>query len=89
MKKKESRLNGTSFCFTGKILSCDASGERYKRTMMQDLVVANGGIVFDSVKPGLSFLVQADTSKHGEKTRKAIALNVSIIGEDAFFAMVE
>jgi DNA ligase (NAD+) len=91
MKKKSAnnRLNGASYCFTGGIEKCNASGERFTRPMMQNLVVENGGIVFDGVKQGLSFLVQADPTKNSSKTKKAIALGVSIIGEDEFFAMVE
>lgn len=75
-------LEGISFCFTGAFPG-------YKRADLQAMVTANGGILFDSVKAGLSFLVQADPNSTSSKSTKAKKLGTAIIGPRAFLAMVD
>ena len=80
-------LNGKSFCFTGAIQK-EENGKRLTRKDMQNLVIKNGGIVFDSVKPGLTYLVQADPNKTSSKTKKANELGTKILSEEQFFEMI-
>jgi DNA ligase (NAD+) len=83
-----SKLTGKSFCFTGAINRVDNDGKRFTRSMMQGLVIENGGSVMDSVKKGLSYLVQADPSSQSSKTKKANDLGVDILSEANFFKMI-
>ena len=78
---KDGKLNGKSFCFTGK---AEAIGSRSK---CEELVVANGGTI-SSVKKGLSFLVQEDPSSTSSKSVKARSLGISIISPEEFLEMI-
>lgn len=78
---KDGKLNGKSFCFTGK---AEAIGSRSK---CEELVVANGGTI-SSVKRGLSFLVQEDPSSTSSKSVKARSLGISIISPEEFLEMI-
>ena len=81
-------LAGRSFCFTGKIERCDAQGNRFTRRMMQDLVREHGGVVYDKVKAGLDYLVQADPNSQSSKTKKAKQQGTTILAEEDFFKML-
>lgn len=74
-------LTGLSFCFTGELSSM-------KRPAAQALVKQLGGSVRSSVVKGLSYLVTNDTASGSEKNRKAAALGVPVIDEEAFLAIV-
>lgn len=76
------KLEGKSFCFTGK---AEAIGSRSK---CEELVVANGGTV-SSVKKGLSFLVTDDTESGSSKNKKAKELGIPVITSFEFKAMLE
>jgi NAD-dependent DNA ligase len=90
VKIDSNKLAGKSFCFTGKINSINpATKKNYTREDMQALVIANGGLVEDSVKKGLTYLVQADPSSTSGKTQKAQQFGTSILSEDNFFNMVK
>jgi DNA ligase (NAD+) len=88
MSKKGSKLSGKSFCFTGKIEKIDDNGDRYTRDKMTELVIENGGDVADSVRKGLTYLVQADPNSHSSKTKKALQMGVEILSESDFFKMI-
>lgn len=78
-KPVEGGLNGASFCFTG--------AASRPRKVLQQMVKDNGGIVFDSVKNGLTYLVQADANQVTTKSAKAAKLGTKVISEDDFVAM--
>jgi len=84
---KSNKLEGLSFCFTGAIKRVDASGVRFTRDMMQNLVRENGGKI-SSVKKGLSHLVMADPNSTSSKAQKARKLGIDLLSEDDFFKMV-
>ena len=81
-------LAGKSFCFTGKIERVGEDGKRFTRSLMQDLVMQNGGSVMDKVRGGLTYLVQADPDSQSSKSKKAEKLGTEILSEAAFFEMV-
>ena len=83
------KLSGKSFCFTGKVEVLNEDGERYTRSMLQDLVMADGGSSVSSVREGLTYLVQADPSSESTKTKKALNLGVDIISDVEFLGMVK
>ena len=75
------KLNGASFCFTG--------AASRPRKELQQMVRDNGGIVFDSVKKGLTYLVMADPNSTSTKAVKARKDGVNLISEEDFVAMTE
>jgi len=91
-KVMETNLNGVllgkSFCFTGKVEATDADGNRYKRGMLEALVIENGGTT-KNVSNGLTYLVQADPSSQSSKTVKALKLGVEIISDVEFLEMLK
>lgn len=74
-------LAGLSFCFTGELVSM-------KRSRAQALAKSLGAAVKTSVTKDLDFLVTNDPASGSEKSRKAEALGVKIIDEEAFLAMM-
>jgi DNA ligase (NAD+) len=85
---KSKVLSGKSFVFTGGVKRIDDNGDRWTRDMLSDLVIENGGEVQSSVNKNTTYLVQADPSSQSTKTKKAISLGVTILGEDNFFDMM-
>ena len=85
---KDGILNGRSFCFTGAVERIDENGERYTRKRLQQLVIENGGENIDSVKVGLTYLVQVDINSQSSKTVKSKKLGIQIISEKQFFEMI-
>ena len=75
------KLEGKSFCFTGK---AEAIGSRSK---CEELVIANGGTI-SSVKKGLTFLVTDDTESGSSKNKKAKELGIPVITSFEFKAML-
>lgn len=72
-------LGGKSFCFTG--------AASRPRKELWDLVEANGGVVFESVKKGLDYLVLADVNSTSSKAVKARKEGITLISEDDFVKM--
>lgn len=72
-------LGGKSFCFTG--------AASRPRKELQQMVKDNGGIVFDSCKKGLDYLVLADPNSTSTKAVKARKDDVSLISEEDFVKM--
>lgn len=81
MSTSSEKLSGMSFCFTGEL-------KRMKRKEAVQLVVNAGGTVKTSVTAGLTYLVSNDANSASTKTKKATALNIKVIDEDEFFAML-
>lgn len=79
-KAASNKLEGKSFCFTGKAVR--------PRKELEQLVVDNGGSV-SAVKAGLSYLVTDDTESGSSKNVKAQKLNIPIITSTEFLQMVQ
>lgn len=75
----EGNLGGKSFCFTG--------AASRPRKELQQMVKDNGGIVFDSCKKGLDYLVLADPNSTSTKAVKARRDGVNLISEEDFVKM--
>jgi len=75
------KLVGISFCFTGEL-------KKMKRKEAGQLVINAGGTVKASVTTGLTYLVTNDANSTSTKTKRAKELNIKIIDEDEFFAML-
>lgn len=80
-EKKEGKLSGLSFCFTGAMTM--------KRSELQKMVEENGGTNFDSVKKGLSYLVMADPNSTSTKAKKAREQGTAMITPEQFLEMVK
>ena len=78
----QTSANAPSFCFTGKL-------ETLSRSEAQKMAKDAGGVIFDSVKNGLTYLVQADPNSTSGKTKKAVLLGVKVIGEQDFYKLIE
>jgi DNA ligase (NAD+) len=76
------KLEGKSFCFTGK---AEAIGSRSK---CEELVIANGGTI-SKVNKNLNFLVTDDTESGSSKNKKAKELGIPVITSFEFKAMLE
>lgn len=72
-------LGGKSFCFTG--------AASRPRKELWSLVENNGGVVFESVKKGLDYLVLADVNSTSSKAVKARKEGITLISEEDFVAM--
>jgi DNA ligase (NAD+) len=80
-KVSDGKLNGLSFCFTG--AACKP------RSVLQQMVEENGGVVKSGVAKGLSYLVTDDTESNSAKNVKAKSLNIPVISSMEFLKMVE
>jgi DNA ligase (NAD+) len=72
-------LAGQSFCFTGKM--------KHDRGDLAKRVENAGGTVKNRVVKGLTYLVSASTTT--TKAKSAAKMNIKVITEDAFLALVE
>jgi DNA ligase (NAD+) len=75
------KLDGLSFCFTGKL-------ESMTRKEAQELVTEHGGTSKSGVSSTLSYLVTNSTESTAKFT-KAQQLGVKVITEDEFLAMIK
>jgi DNA ligase (NAD+) len=80
-KIKGSRLQGLTFCFTGKL-------ETIKRGEAEQLVAENGGQAKSNVVRNLSYLVTNDTAPTA-KYKKAKAQGTKIITEKEFLDLIK
>ncbi len=76
-KKEGTKLNGKSFCITGKL-------ENGKRNDYIKTIEENGGDYKKVVVKGLSFLVNNDINSSSSKNKKAKELGIPIISEKEF-----
>ena len=79
--KKMDKLEGKSFCFTGKL-------DNMTRDEAQDLVSENGGVSKSGVSKGLSYLVTNTPDSGSSKNSKAESLGTEIITESQFMMML-
>lgn len=79
--KKMDKLDGKSFCFTGKL-------DNMTRDEAQDLVSENGGTSKSGVSKGLSYLVTNTPDSGSSKNKKAESLGTEIITESQFMMML-
>ena len=77
----DGKLGGKSFCFTG-------AASRPRKVLWQ-LVTDNGGVIFESVKKGLDYLVLADPNSTSSKAQKARKNGVALISEEDFVHMCD
>ncbi|MFP6632087.1 MAG: BRCT domain-containing protein, partial [Planctomycetota bacterium] len=83
-------LNGKTFCFTGAIQRIDPLTEkRLTRKQLQEMVKANGGRSLKDATSKLDHLVMANPDSKSSKAKKARALDVNILSEEEFFALIE
>ena len=82
IEKKEGRLQGMSFCFTGEL-------EKMNRKEAEKLVKEAGGIVKSSVTKDLSYLVTNTPNSGSSKNKKALTVGCKIITESEFYKMLE
>ncbi len=80
--EKEGLLAGKSFCFTGELVTM-------KRADAESLVKKNGGTCKSSVTKDLSYLVTNDVASGSSKNVKAAKLNIPVITEEEFLAMLK
>ena len=80
IKEATGSLVGKSFCLTGKMSK--------PRKEIESAIEKVGGEI-SSVKSGLTYLVQADSSSTSDKSEKALKLGISIISEDDLWKMIE
>ena len=81
-EKKEGKLQGLSFCFTGEL-------EKMNRKEAEKLVKEADGIVKSSVTKDLSYLVTNTPDSGSSKNKKAITIGCKIITENEFYKMLE
>lgn len=74
-------LSGMAFCVTGELGSM--SREEFGKT-----VVANGGLIKDSVTRKVTHLVTNNPNSNSSKNRKAKELGIKVITEDQFLNMI-
>ncbi len=79
-KIMENKLNGTSFCFTGKL-------ETMKRAEAEQIVKNNGGLPKSGVAKDLTYLVTNSTEQTA-KFKKAQQQKTKIISEQQFLDMI-
>ena len=83
-------LNGKTFCFTGAIQRIDPLTEkRFTRKQLEEMVKANGGRSLKDVTSKLDHLVMANPDSKSSKAKKARGLEVNILSEEEFFALLE
>lgn len=75
--KSVGSLSGQSACMTG-----------FRSPEMEKAIEDAGGTVKSSVGKGLTYLVQKDPSSMSEKSKKALALGVKVIGVDDMWAIL-
>jgi DNA ligase (NAD+) len=75
------KLEGLSFCFTGKL-------DTFGRTEAEKVVKSHGGTC-SGVSKKLSYLVTNDPDSNSGKAKKARELGIKIITEEEFLEMVE
>lgn len=77
------KLNGKTFVITGSV-------EHFaNRNEVKDVIEQNGGKVTGSVSAKTDYLINNDNMSNSSKNKKAKELNIPIITEEEFIAMIE
>ena len=76
------KLVGLNFVITGKV-------NKYKsRSDLESVILHNGGTVQSSVTSTTNYLINNDSTSTSSKNKKAMELNIPIINEEQFIAMI-
>lgn len=82
-------LDGIPNTLQGKTFVVTGSVHHYKnRDELKADIVAHGGTVANSVSSKTSYLINNDINSTSSKNQKAKSLNIPIISEDQFLAMI-
>ena len=88
-EKSQSVPNEVSNILEGKTFVVTGSVNHYKnRDELKADIVAHGGKVVGSVSSKTSYLINNDINSTSSKNQKAKSLNISIISEEQFLAMI-
>ena len=88
-EKSQSVPNEVSNILEGKTFVVTGSVNHYKnRDELKADIVAHGGRVVGSVSSKTSYLINNDINSTSSKNQKAKSLNISIISEEQFLAMI-
>lgn len=79
--KSDTKISGKKFCITGTL--------DMKRSDLQKMIKENGGIAVSSVTNATDFLISNDTESSSSKFKKAKQLDIPIISQEQFLAMLE
>lgn len=80
-KAVDSKISGMKFCITGTL--------SMKRSDLQKMIKAHGGICVTSVTKNTDYLITNDEQSSSSKFKKALELNIPILNEKDFLKMVE
>ena len=85
-ERKEQKLEGLTFCVTGKLINKD----RWKnRDELASFITSLGGKVIGSVSPNMDYLLNNDIDSTSSKNLKAKELGKQIINEQTFIDMFD
>ena len=85
-ERKEQKLEGLTFCVTGKLINKD----RWKnRDELASFITSLGGKVVGSVSPNIDYLLNNDIDSTSSKNLKAKELGKQIINEQTFIDMFD
>lgn len=85
-ERKEQKLEGLTFCVTGKLINKD----RWKnRDELASFITSLGGKVVGSVSPNIDYLLNNDINSTSSKNLKAKELGKQIISEQTFIDMFD
>ena len=78
---RQSRLSGSSFCFTGTL--------SVPRNKAEELVLTGGGSILKNVTKNLTYLVTNDRSSQSSKLQQAQRYGTTIIDEQQFMRLLQ
>ena len=85
-ERKEQKLEGLTFCITGKLINKD----RWKnRDELANFITSLGGRVVGAVSPNIDYLLNNDINSTSSKNLKAKELGKQIIDEQTFIDMFD
>ena len=79
-EKKETAITDKKICITGALSE--------KRSVIEDKIRENGGVVVGSVSKNTDYLLTNETDPSSSKFKKALELKIPIITEAEFFSMI-
>lgn len=79
-EKKQTVITDKKICITGSLSE--------KRSVIEDKIRENGGVVVGSVSKNTDYLLTNETDPTSSKFKKALELKIPIITEEQFFKMI-
>lgn len=79
-EKKQTIITDKKICITGALSE--------KRSVIEDKIRENGGVVVGSVSKNTDYLLTNETDPNSSKFKKALELKIPIITEEQFFKMI-